>query len=106
MNSEWNDFFKGIREDYYNVMEEVHEETEAVLGTPEMDCNSTDDPACMEEAVADSHNKILAAVVNKVMNVVGECIEIIVLDWISVCVSTSRYNARSSSTRFTTSGLQ
>lgn len=91
MSSEWTDIFNEIRQDYYDTMEEIHEEMNEILNTPDSECSETDSPECIEAAIAESHNKTFASVVNGVMDVVGKCIESIVAD----CDNDNNYTGRS-----------
>lgn len=81
MSKEWNDFFKEIRTDYYNTMEDINDEINCILSTPDSECNETDDPEYIKSAVADSHGKTIASVMKCAMDMVGKFIEGTVSDF-------------------------
>lgn len=91
MSSEWNEFFSEIRQDYYDAMDEIRDEMSDILNTPDSECDETDSPEYIENAVAESHNKTFATVVNSVMGVIGKCIESTVDD----CENDDKYTGKS-----------
>lgn len=91
MSSEWNEFFNEIRQDYYDAMEEIRDEVSDILNTPDSECSETDTPECIENAIAESHHKTFASVVNGVMSVIGKCIESIADD----CDNDDKYTGSS-----------
>ena len=74
-STEWQDIFRDIQELYNESMEEVNEELNCILSEPESECNEADGPEYIESAIAESHNKMLAAAVSDIMGTLGKCIE-------------------------------
>lgn len=72
VNTEWADMFRDIQEFYNESMEEVNEELNCILSEPESECSEADAPEYIESAIAESHNKILAAAISDVMGVLGK----------------------------------
>ncbi|MBQ8781634.1 MAG: hypothetical protein IJZ72_08185 [Oscillospiraceae bacterium] len=75
MSKEWNDFFKEIREDYYKVLDDVNDEINCILNTPESECNETDDSEYIKNAIAESHSKNIVSVMSCALDMFGKFIE-------------------------------
>ena len=72
MSTDWADEFRDIQDLYNDTMEEVRGELNSILNEPESECNETDDPEYIKSAIAESHNKTLAAVIGKAMGLLEQ----------------------------------
>ena len=79
--TDWAPEFREIQNFYNETMEEVRDELNSIMNEPESECNETDSPEYIESAIAETHNKTLAAAIGEVMNILGKHIESIISDY-------------------------
>ena len=90
MSIDWADEFRDIQDLYNDTMEEVRYELNSILSEPESECNETDSPEYIESAIAENHNKMLAAVIGKAMDIMGKQIA----DTVSAYDNDDNYSSR------------
>lgn len=74
MSELFKEYFGDMKDIYNETMEEISGELKAIAEYPEAECNEGDAPEYIETAVAESHIKILSAVIGKAMKMVGDSI--------------------------------
>lgn len=74
MSELFNEYFGDMKDIYEETMSEISGELKAIAEYPEAECNEGDAPEYIEAAVAESHCKILSAVIGKAMKTVGDSI--------------------------------
>ena len=90
MRTDWAAEFRDIQDLYNDTMEEVRGELNSILNEPESECNETDAPEYIESSIAESHNKTLAAVISRAMDIMGKHIA----DTVSAYDNDDNYSGR------------
>ncbi|MCM1060334.1 MAG: hypothetical protein NC452_08565 [Eubacterium sp.] len=74
MSELFNEYFGNIKDIYNETMSEIGGELKAIAEYPETECSECDAPEYIEAAVAESHIKIISAVIGRAMKMVGDSI--------------------------------